>query len=82
MKIIVNKEPFEEDCEYSYDSQNYNLSCTIDIPDDATATQVAEAVAKAMEIDGYHKSSIANAFYNYAKYLAHEYKFELKDDEE
>ena len=80
--IEINIKQTDQQDENPYESYAYKLESNILIDDTANATEVVAAFCKAMEIEGYQLSTIANAMYNYSKYMAFEYNLALKEDED
>jgi len=68
MKIIIDHKPelFGDDF---FETDNYDLKATIDIPDDATATEATLAFCKAMSIEGYFDKSVVAALLDAANYM-------------
>lgn len=81
MIIKIKQDEYISD-DNPYESFSYDLKSTIKVNQGANATEVMGAVCKAMEVEGFHTQSIADAMYNYAKYLAFQHNFELKDDDD
>lgn len=79
MKIIIKKDAiYDED----FKDMNFTVDSVLETSDEADATEVVYMFLKAMEIEGFYKASVLNAFYNVALAEAEQNRIELVDEDD
>lgn len=65
----------------NYEFQKYDCQAEFSAPEDSTADGIVEMFAAAMELEGFTKSCVLQAFYEYAEDAAYNYKIKLGDED-
>jgi len=76
MQIIVKHEAIKDN---NFQDFNYTLDCVIEPSKDADATEVVYSFVKAMEVAGFYKNNVIQAFYDVAMSEAYEWDYEIEE---
>ena len=79
MKIIIKRDAIDDEV---FKNLNFTLDSVLEISDEANATEVVYMFLKAMDIEGFLKESVLNAFYNVALAEAEQHNIELVDEDD
>lgn len=76
IKIIV-----EQKIDDNYEFQKYDCQAEFTAPEESTVDGLVEMFATAMELEGFTKSCVLRALYEYAEDAAYNYKIKLGDED-